>query len=372
MTDPKSFHDLKTFTDELFNTLREGFLVLNTDFRVRRANAAFCDLFQVELEEIKGKKLFELGDGQWDITELRELLEQILPQNKTITDYEVEHDFPGVGHRIIYLNAHQIDDMQLILIAFEDATKRINAFRELEEARQKLENRVEERTRQVRKLALQITEVEQQERRRMAQILHDDLQQVLFSIRLTLNLIQKQIAEEGGQIAEEEISEVTEMVILAIDKTRQLSHDLNPPIMQTEKISQILEWLAERYDEMYDLRTTVDVETDFLVKDNNVRIVLLKIVRELLFNIVKHTETRNAIIKINRSKDNKMIIRVIDEGGGFDLEKIEQTEGFGLFSILERINLLGGSFETDVVLGRGCRMAVKLPLEDDIVPDKKD
>lgn len=365
----KNLKDLKAFTDELFDTLREGFLVLDTDYNITRANSSFCNLFQVESEGIKGKKLFELGDGQWDITELWDLLEQILPESKTITDYQVEHEFPGVGHRIIFLNAHQVDNLQLILIAFEDATERIMAYREVEEAKQKLEKRVSERTRQVRKLALQITEIEQQERQRISQLLHDDLQQVLFSIRLNLNLIQKEFTEGMSKDAEERISEVTEMSVRAIDKTRQLSHDLNPPIMKSEKISQILEWIAKRHEEMYNLRTTVEIETEFLVKDDNIRNVLLKIVRELLFNIVKHADTDNALIKLIKSKDNKMIIRVIDEGGGFDVERIDPEEGFGLFSILERINLLGGSFETDVVPDKGCRMAVKLPIKGDITPE---
>lgn len=368
MADHKILDNYKTYTDELFDTLREGFLMLDTDFKIVSANTAFCDLFNVEAENMKGKSLFELGDGIWDIPELRELLEQILPKDRSINDYEMEYEFPGIGHRIIHLNARRIESMRLILMAFEDATERIKAIRIGELAKSNLEQRVKDRTRQVHKLALQIAEIEQEERRRISQLLHDDLQQILFSVRLHLNLIQKKVSNNADYNPEEEISDVTEMVIHAIDKTRQLSHDLNPPVLKTKELSPILEWIAKRYDELYNLKTTVEIETDFVVRDDKVRTVLLKVVRELLFNIVKHAETDKALVKLINSEDNNLTIRVIDKGIGFDAEKIESTEGFGLFNIQERIKMLGGSFEVDVTPGSGCRMTVKLPVEDDILP----
>lgn len=356
------------FTDELFDTLREGFLVLNTDLRVEMANTAFCNLFQIEEKKLKGKFLYELISRHFDIPELRKLLEEILPEKKTIDNFQVEHKFPGIGHRILLLNARQIDDVQLILLAFEDVTERIEAKREAEEAKDKLEERVWERTRQVRKLASQLTVSEQNERQRISELLHGDLQQVLFAIRLTMNFIQRRINEEGiTRNVEEKITEVTEMTVQALELTRQLSHDLNPPVLKSEELSKMAEWLAKRFKEMYNLKITVKAESNFLIPSRDLRILILKIVRELLFNIVKHTDTDEALIEIEDSKQEQLIIRVIDQGGGFDIRQAEAKNGFGLFSIRERLNLLGGSFDVHSAVGKESRMIVKLPVGDDII-----
>ncbi|HMB99308.1 MAG TPA: ATP-binding protein [Balneolaceae bacterium] len=356
------------FTDELFDTLREGFLVLNTDLRVEMANTAFCNLFKIEEKKLKGISLYALINRQFDIPKLRKLLEEILPEKKTIDDFQVEHKFPGIGHRILLLNARQIDDVRLILLAFEDATDRIEAKREAEEAKDKLEERVRERTRQVRKLASQLTVSEQNERQRISELLHGDLQQVLFAIRLTMNLIQRRINEEGiTKYVEEKITEVTEMTVQALEITRQLSHDLNPPVLKSEELTIIVNWLAKRFEEMYNLETTVEAESNFLIPGRDLRILILKIVRELLFNIVKHSDTDEALIEIENSKQNQLIIRVIDQGGGFDIKQAEARKGFGLFSIRERLNLLGGSFEVHSAVGKESRMIVKLPLGDNII-----
>ena len=356
------------FTDELFDTLREGFLVLNADLQVEMANTAFCNLFQTEEKKLKGKSLYELISGQFDIPKLRKLLEEILPEKKTIDDFQVENKFPGIGHRILLLNVRQIDDVQLILLAFEDATERIEAKREAEEAKDKLEERVRERTRQVRKLASQLTVSEQNERQRISELLHGDLQQVLFAIRLTMNLIQRRINEDGiTKYVDEKITEVTEMTAQALELTRKLSHDLNPPVLKSEELTIIVNWLAKRFEEMYNLETTVKAESDFLIPGRNLRILILKIVRELLFNVVKHSDTDEALIEIDNSKQNQLIIRVIDQGGGFDINKAEASKGFGLFSIRERLNLLDGSFDIHSAVGKESRMTVKLPLGDDII-----
>ncbi len=118
---------------------------------------------------------------------------------------------------------------------------------------------------------------------------------------------------------------------------------------------------------MYNLETTVEAESNFLIPGRDLRILILKIVRELLFNIVKHSDTDEALIEIENSKQNQLIIRVIDQGGGFDIKQAEARKGFGLFSIRERLNLLGGSFEVHSAVGKESRMIVKLPLGDNII-----
>jgi len=119
---------------DLVETLREGLLVLEPDLTVRFANRAFCNTFAVAPEHTVGRKLYELGDGQWDIPELRALLESIVPERTTIEDFEVDRVFPSIGRRVMLLNARRIyragDHTKEILLAIEDVTERTRLVHE--------------------------------------------------------------------------------------------------------------------------------------------------------------------------------------------------------------------------------------------------
>jgi PAS domain S-box-containing protein len=124
----KFSHDAKDLAGNIVNTVREPLIVLDQDLRVITASRSFYEVFQVTPEETVGRLIYDLGNKQWDIPKLRELLETILPQKTTFDDYEVEHDFAGMGKRFMLLNARQIEramgKKQIILLAIEDITER--------------------------------------------------------------------------------------------------------------------------------------------------------------------------------------------------------------------------------------------------------
>jgi two-component system CheB/CheR fusion protein len=115
------------FADAIVETLRDPLVVLNPDLRVKRANAMFYQMFQVTPEDTKGRFLYDLGDGQWNIPKLRQLLEEILPRNSVFNDFEVEHEFPRIGRKRMLLNARRIlgkdNELKAILLAIEDTTR---------------------------------------------------------------------------------------------------------------------------------------------------------------------------------------------------------------------------------------------------------
>lgn len=124
----------QTLAQAIVNTIPEPFLVLDSDFRVLAASVSFYRNFKVEPEQTIGHMLFSLGDGQWDIPALRTLLETIIPERTSMDGFEVEHDFPGVGRRIMVLNARQVvydkGPNTTILLAFMDITDRLRIERE--------------------------------------------------------------------------------------------------------------------------------------------------------------------------------------------------------------------------------------------------
>ncbi len=118
------------YTDDIIATLREPFLVLNVDLRVKTANRAFYDSFHVTKGETENRLVYDLGNGQWDIPALRTLLDEVLSKNKSVQDFEVEHTFPSLGRKSMLLNARpfppESKHPELILLAVED----VSALRE--------------------------------------------------------------------------------------------------------------------------------------------------------------------------------------------------------------------------------------------------
>ena len=112
-------------------------MVLDSDLKVVKANPSFYRTFNVKPDETEGILIYDLGNSQWNIPKLRELLEDILPQNSLFHDFEVEHDFESIGRKIMHLNARRIyrksNQTQLILLAIEDVTDREYYKRDLEE-----------------------------------------------------------------------------------------------------------------------------------------------------------------------------------------------------------------------------------------------
>ena len=125
-------HDVNPL--DIVETIREGVLVLDADLTVRFANRSFCDTFAVAPEHTVGRKLNEIGNGQWDIPKLRTSLETIISGRKTIEAFEVENFFPSIGRRIMAFNARKLyqpdNKIQQILLAIEDVTERARLERE--------------------------------------------------------------------------------------------------------------------------------------------------------------------------------------------------------------------------------------------------
>ncbi len=140
----------KTFIevfDNFLGSVRQPLMVLDADLKVVKANYAFYQTFNVKPDETEGTLIYDLGNGQWNIPGLRELLEHILPENSVFNDFEVEHEFETIGRKILFLNARRIykklNQTQLILLAIEDVTEREYYKRHLEEI-------VEKRTAELR------------------------------------------------------------------------------------------------------------------------------------------------------------------------------------------------------------------------------
>jgi PAS domain S-box-containing protein len=253
--------------------------------------------------------------------------------------------------------------------AIRDITARKRAEEELRQANMNLEEKVRKRTAaldqraiQLRALAGEITLAEQRERRRMATMLHDHLQQLLVGAKFRTAILGRR-AEPLVKLAAGEIENLLDE---AISASRSLTAELSPPILHEGGLLPGLEWLARWMADRHGLIVDLVMERDIPPLVEDVKILLFESVRELLFNAVKHARVHNVSVNLRLTGGKSLQITVSDAGPGFDPSKLKAPGstggGFGLFSIRERLSLIGGRLDVRSSPGKGSRFMLITPI----------
>jgi PAS domain S-box-containing protein len=238
-----------------------------------------------------------------------------------------------------------------------------NALKDLND---RLEETVVRRTDQVRALAGALALAEQRERTRISHVLHDDLQQVIYGQLLRLRMVRDRLTAGDLEGASGEIGEVDTLLRQAIDLTRTLVADLNPPVLSEDGLAEGVAWLADRMRTEHGLAVDVAIGDGVRLRSRDAQSLLLQMLRELLFNVVKHAETDAANVSIIREGDT-IRVTVADAGAGFEPRGNMQTEhgqqGFGLASIQDRLALVGGRMKVEAKPSAGTRVVLEVPVD---------
>ena len=215
---------------------------------------------------------------------------------------------------------------------------------------------------QLRALASALSFAEQRERRRIATELHDHLAQMLILSRMKISMLQ---ATAASADARKPMEDIRQLLDESIDYTRTLIWDLCPPMLHDVGLEAALEWLAEQTQERHGIRVRFEDDEQPKVSDEDVRVLLFHAVHELLMNVIKHANASRAVVAVRR-REEQVEIRVEDDGIGFDMEnmagRVGQDGGFGLFSIRERLHVIGGTLEMNSSPGAGSRATLRAPL----------
>jgi two-component system CheB/CheR fusion protein len=320
---PQSMWQRSEYAESIVETVREPLVVLDAELHVLSASRSFYRTFQVAPEETVGELLYDLGNGQWEIPALRELLEDILPGNTSMEGFEVEHEFEAIGQRTMLLNARRIyretNKTEMILLAIEDVTERKRA----EEAVLMLNRELEEKNAEMEQFAYTVSH---------------DLKSPLVTIRGFIGHVQRDVSEgRMDRVADysQRIDGATGRMSRLIDNLLDLSRigrvaAESSPIPLAETIQRICRTHGEQ---LADRGITVAVQEAMpTIYGDEERIG--EVFDNLITNAIRYgCDAEDPRIEIGaEDDDNKYRIFVRDNGQGIRAEQHDKI--FGLFQRL--------------------------------------
>lgn len=252
-----------------------------------------------------------------------------------------------------------------VIVLVRDFTEQRLAEHNLREANTSLQRRA----RQLQQLEQELTRVEQRERRRMAQLLHDNLQQLLVGAKFNLTLLAGSVKIAEDQQTAEKVIEILDKVI---EQSRLLTTELYPSILYEGSLEQSLAWIKNHVASLHGLKLKITSDVGHKIRlSESVRFTMFNAILELLLNVTKHSGSKEAVVAVSTHSAGSISISVSDQGQGFDPQTIEQgdetMENFGLFLLRERFSWLGGQVEIFSKPGAGCTVTLSLPIEIDNV-----
>ena len=215
------------------------------------------------------------------------------------------------------------------------------------------------RTTQLRALAGELARAEERERRRVAQVIHDHLQQLLVVARMNVGIVGSQTRNANIR---KDLKQVDDVIGEALETARTLTAELSPAVLYRSGLPAALGWLSRWYHDKHAITVEIEADQGVAVQPEEVRITLYRSVSELLFNAVKHAHVKVVRVRVSQTTDGRIQIVVSDSGVGFDPQEARAREGsgggFGLFNLRERLESLGGTLEIVSEPGCGTRVTV--------------
>ncbi len=310
-------------------------------------NQAYLDYFGVEKEKLLHQSAVETDFAP--NLEVRARMQEILEQTGQIS--RIELDLPSLpgGERTVMasLQRVEVEGEQQVISSFMDITERVRAEK------------------QIRALASELTMAEQAERHRISRLLHDELQQRLFAIRMQLSFLRPEHTSGEQVNVETEISQLENWLNEAIEVTRDLSIELSPRILQDEGLLEAVTWLSSQMEEKFGLQVELNEEGMGVTGklENSTRILLYQAIREILFNVIKHSGTLEAQVNMQQTGDH-LNITITDYGGGFDAKSMQAGKLFphGLAEIEKKLIMMGCSMKIESTPGIGTRVSLDAPI----------
>ena len=331
---------------DVVETIRVGLLVLESDLTVRFANRSFCQAFAVVPEDTVGRKLYELGSGQWNIPKLRTALDTIISGRKTIEAFEVDQFFPTIGRRVMVLNARKVyrpgNKIQQILLAIEDVTERVRLEREHAIAHERIGMLMQELTHRVK----------------------NSLQSIAAMV-----MIEARSHKSGeGKAALERVSHRIDALGLLYSKLSK--SDAVEAVDAATYLDELCRDLVASVQGGTSIVLKTDIESELLPTDQAIPMGL--IVNELVTNALKYAfpnETKGTVMVTLKRVPGALRLTVADDGKGIDIRRADS--GLGGRLVEGFAQQLGGQVERESG-SQGTTVRLILPSREDSVSNRRE
>jgi PAS domain S-box-containing protein len=376
----KSFVDANAAGDgfpidhsNILNLIDEAFCIVEIIFNEKKKPVDHCFLEvnpaferQTGLTNVIGKRMLELlpnHDHQW-----LEIYSEVALTGRPVRFQRAAKDL----NKYFDVYAFRVGpaENRQVAILFNDIADRKKKEEELVRYKDGLEELMRERTAeleekaaQLSRLSAQLTLAEQRERRRLALIIHDHLQQLIVSARFHVEAL-------AGRFNEKKEADCKKIIAILSESekvTRSLNAQLSPNILYERGLKAGLRWLARKMGDMYNLRIDTHIDPSILVERDDVKVLLFESVREILFNAAKHAGTPSVSIRMFKENESRVWISVSDNGVGFNpkhlFKNIRDDTRFGLLSIRERLEIIGGKLKVESSPGKGSIFHLIVPAE---------
>jgi PAS domain S-box-containing protein len=356
---------------DIIDGMVDGVTIIDMSGKIITINKSTIQQHGYTAEEVIGKTPAEIFVDERDIPKFHDAMKRLIG-GEEIRGHEYlakrkdGTTFP-VGVNLSPLN--DIGGKTVAIIAVHrDITDRKRAEQTLQRAHDELEVRVKKRTaelarlnKRLRSLASELSLAEEHARRRMAINIHDHVSQKLAISKMKLESLAELV--RSSKVAKD-LQEISDLVAQTIKSTRSLTFELSPPVLYELGFEPALEWLAKQVRQQHGLLTEFTDDGRAKPLDDDVRILLFQAVRELLVNVIKHSKAKNVSVSARRL-DREVQISVEDDGIGMDTSMVSadhSANGFGLFSIHQRLGHIGGHLDIESEPGKGTCISLVVPI----------
>jgi signal transduction histidine kinase len=329
-------------------------LVVSPGLKILAANRRFCREFDVAAASVPGLPLEKLHDGAWNVPGLVRVINAVLRGRTRSSRTEFASDFPCTGRRSLDVTVLKTrlpgHPMQVALLSIVDLT----GAGELRRAQDELLRSQSELLR----LSAMLINSQEAERTRVARELHDELNQKLAMLTVTVERL-------GARVLEPELKKSLESLRTdaaeLMTGVRELAHQLHPSILDHLGLEVALRSYCEDFSARGGIQVKYSVPAPPGAAPPEVELCLYRICQESLRNVAKHSGVRRAVVKLERIAD-EILLSIRDKGAGFDVDAAGRSGGIGLLSIRERARLVGGTATVHSHPGQGTEILVRVPI----------
>jgi len=337
----------------IFEGSNLGIALVDKDGRIVESNPALQELLGHSQEDLRTKEFTEFIQPE-EVSGCQDLFQDLVSGSRK--SYRIEKQYKGKDGHLAW--------GRLLVSPFRGAGNEgqfaIGMLEDIGEQKQ-AEAKISDYQEKLRSIALELSLTEERERRRLATDLHDHVGQILALAQIKLGALRE--SASNGQTGP--MDEVRQLVEQTIRYTRSVGFELSPPILYDLGFEAAVEWLAEQVQEQHGVHIKVAADRSLKPLNDEMRILLFQLLRELLTSTVKRAKPNNVAILISRN-GSSMGVEIENDGIEVDLgteSLLPSPNELGLFSIRERLKYLGGSLKLESEPGQGTRMSLRVPLK---------